>query len=380
MFLPRLLAVGALLVAVILAAVFGALALTEGDAEVKLPVAMVVPEESGMNRMILSVFESIELTDASLDLRYADEQEALRMVRNGDVIAALIIPPNFVQDIMSGKNTPATVTMRDNAGVESLLFRETAEAGGLLLKSSQCGVYAVHGAALAAGKKDEQVNKILEEANTKFITLALSQGAMISGKNVSSSDGLSMAEYFSSSGILLFALLLGTAITGLIRRDNGEFYRCLARKGVTSPAIATAKLCGTFVIQFVFAAAMAVLLGIAFSLGLGPENFVQMLPALLAVAAFQLFLTFAVDSPMAGVLLQFGAGVFLLFMAGGIVPREFLPGAFADISAFLPVTPMLEQIRHAMAGTAQALMGCLIWSALLFTGSVFLVERNIRKA
>ena len=380
-YLLKLLPAGAVFGAIVAAALFGgSMLLTEEEKIIRLPIAMIIEDDFGQNRIALSIFESIELNDAALDIRYMEKEPALDMVKNGELVAALFIPEGFVRDIMNGENSPATVTTGSRPGVEALLFRQAAEAGALLIKSSQCGVYAAYDAAFLSGIRQEQLDEVMDEINRRYVSLALTQNAMIENADVSGSAGLSMAEYLGASGVMLSLLLMGTAISGLFRRDNGEFYRCLFRKNVGGAWVALCKLCGIFVIQLVFAAILVFLFGAVFSIKANGITLVTLLPAVFTVAAFQMFLLYAVDSHMAGVMLQFCAGVFMLFMAGGIVPAELLPEGLTGAAQWLPITFALGQARSAIAGTDQALAGCIIWSFVLFLAGTGLINIKTRKA
>ena len=43
--------------------------------------------------------------------------------------AALFMPEGFVQDIMSGTNTPVTVVLADQSQMESRIFKELTQGG-----------------------------------------------------------------------------------------------------------------------------------------------------------------------------------------------------------------------------------------------------------
>ncbi len=55
-------------------------------------------------------------------------------MENGELLAALLIPEGFVQDIMSGVNTPVPVLLPENAGVESRIFKGAGRCRGADLK------------------------------------------------------------------------------------------------------------------------------------------------------------------------------------------------------------------------------------------------------
>ena len=56
--------------------------------------------------------------------------------------AALFMPEGFVQDIMSGTNTPVTVVLADQSQMESRIFKELTQGGAKALGAAQAGIYS----------------------------------------------------------------------------------------------------------------------------------------------------------------------------------------------------------------------------------------------
>ncbi|MFR8164823.1 MAG: ABC transporter permease [Enterocloster sp.] len=108
----------------------------------RITVGVALPENDILAKQVTSMLSSLESVKSICDLSYMSREECLEGMENGELLAALLIPEGFVQDIMSGVNTPVPVLLPENAGVESRIFKELADAGAQTLSAAQAGIYA----------------------------------------------------------------------------------------------------------------------------------------------------------------------------------------------------------------------------------------------
>lgn len=117
-------------------------ALYGGQAAGRITVGVALPENDILAKQVTSMLSSLESVKSICDLSYMSREECLEGMENGELLAALLVPEGFVQDIMSGVNTPVPVLLPENAGVESRIFKELADAGAQTLSAAQAGIYA----------------------------------------------------------------------------------------------------------------------------------------------------------------------------------------------------------------------------------------------
>lgn len=124
------------------AALLAGKALYGGQATGRITVGVVLPENDILAKQVTSMLSSLESVKSICDLSYMSREECLEGMENGELLAALLVPEGFVQDIMSGVNTPVPVLLPENARVESRIFKELADAGAQTLSAAQAGIYA----------------------------------------------------------------------------------------------------------------------------------------------------------------------------------------------------------------------------------------------
>ena len=132
----------ALLLLVGAAALLSARALYGERAVGRVAVGVILPEGDGLARQAVSMLSSLDSVESLCDFKYMDREEALRQLEKGQVYAVMEVPPQFVEDIINGKNTPVQIILPQGGGVESRIFMELTEAGEATLEASQAGIYA----------------------------------------------------------------------------------------------------------------------------------------------------------------------------------------------------------------------------------------------
>ena len=141
--LPHILAGAAVLVVLMgAAALLAGKLLYGGQAVERIPVGVVLPEEDALAGQAMRMVSSLESVKSLCDFTYIEEEATGEKLKKGELFAVLKMPDGFIQDIMSGVNTPVTVILPENAGAESRIFKELTDAGAEILGSAQAGIYS----------------------------------------------------------------------------------------------------------------------------------------------------------------------------------------------------------------------------------------------
>ena len=121
--LPHILAGAAVLVVLMgAAALLAGKLLYGGQAVERIPVGVVLPEEDALAGQAMRMVSSLESVKSLCDFTYIEEEATGEKLKKGELYAFLKMPDGFIQDIMSGVNTPVTVILPENAGAESRIF------------------------------------------------------------------------------------------------------------------------------------------------------------------------------------------------------------------------------------------------------------------
>lgn len=299
----------------------------------KITIAVVTDDTSKWMELGMSYLESSESVHTFCRLLPASRQEAGQMLLDGRAAASIYFPETFSRDIINGRNTPAVITYAGNTGIEELLFQELAMAASRILRSAQAGVYTLsdlYDRYDFNGKRSRH----LDYVNQHALQTAYIRSNLFVTEQVSSTNRLSTAEYYSASGIVLLLLLCGMSLGGFAAPETGSLSALLTRRGISAP-LRTIWKCISLMLFFL--TLMGVLLMIAAASGLVSWNCIFLLPSLAFFSsAWTIFAYTAAGSETSGTLLLFLAAFLCALCSGCLIPSAFLPRIVAAIGRHLP--------------------------------------------
>ena len=293
------------------------------------------------------MLSSLESVKSICDLSYMSREECLEGMENGELLASLLIPEGFVQDIMSGVNTPVPVLLPENAGVESRIFKELADAGAQTLSAAQAGIYAGD-ELLDLFHCSEARAQLERDLNRLYLEYSLPRGELFRKTAVSASGDVKPVVFYAISLFILALMLSAIPFSGFLQPLDPVLRRQLLLTGVGPVSMILSRILGLALLYMVLllsAASAAVLTGaIPFSSALPAALLLLSVSASsLAVCAFQ-----AAGNRMGGVLFLFLGATALHFFSGGILPLVFLPSAFQKAAPFLPPYIFIETVKMAV--------------------------------
>lgn len=409
----------ALLVAypVVIAVILG-FALTRGPSEPRVALLNQVPAAQQTitigGEEIDAVEEASRLFDALDTVEVASRAEAEELVREGDVLAALIIPPDVTQKLSSGME-PATVEVLYNAEdpvkrewVKNTITAHVADANAALselfseVAADYLGLIARGGSLTFLGRDIDvlglrRAEEILEDAlgelpagRTRERVADVAEFARLARENLGFSDDVLAsvgtpirveqrvvegadtplaafaAAIAAALSLMLVGLLLAAGLLAL-EREEGAYLR-LVRGLVSRAALLAAKALVTAALAG--AVALLVLVGIGLFTGLGfarlPLWALAAVAGALAFAALGLALGALAREVRAASLLALLLAVPVALVS--LVPSGSVSGGLYDVlsavASLFPFRPSIDALEAAL-GAEGSLLGPLAHLAAL---------------
>ena len=193
----------ALLVLAGAAALMAGRLLYDGQAVGRVAVGVFLPQEDALEdqtiknlgEQVMKMVTSLESVGSVCDFQRMDRETCLEKLEEGSLYAVLDIPERFVEDIISGANTPVKVWLREDTGAEGALFKEVADAGALILSAGQAGIYA--GGELFYGLGIQEAVKQMEvDLNWRYMDYSLGRTKYFRHMRVQAAEDVSTEELF----------------------------------------------------------------------------------------------------------------------------------------------------------------------------------------
>lgn len=385
--LPRMLAV-TLLLAVLTALAALLLTNTTGREDEKLPVrvALVADWEDGYLSQGLELLKSMDSSRFSFSLEPMSEEEAARALRRGELDGYAVIPEGFAEAMMLGEHRPIRyVALSGGADLGAQITREIAETVSALILETENAVYGAQDYAAERlpgidpyGAGDQLVLRyalrILDRE--RLYTLETPEGAA----------ALSLPAYYLCGVSVLFVLLWAVSCTPLFAARPRELGLLLRAQGLGSAGQLLAEYLSYVLLMLsalLFAGLAAGLLLRRFGViipeldALGAARFaLGALPPALMLCALQLLLFELAESTVGAVLLQFFNAAAQGYLAGCFYPASFFPEGLRRVSALLPASAAMNELRALLLRERGALWPVLLWLALCLGGAVLVRERR----
>ena len=358
--LPHILAGAAVLVVLMgAAALLAGRLLYGGQAAGRIPVGVVLPEDDALAKQAMRMISSLESVKSLCDFTYTEEEEAKDKLKKGELFAVLQMPDGFIQDIMSGVNTPVTVILPENAAVESRIFKELTDAGAKILGASQAGIYSgdellsVHGIEDATAVFERDMNQI-------YLSYSLPRMDYFRKVMVNATEDVSVFVFYGISAFVLVLLLSVISVSDLLKREPAVMRQKLSLMGIGPFTLAGSRILGISVLLGVISVPAAVLAGWAGMISVGFDTILTGGLVCLGAASFSVCLFLAAGSRIGGVFLLFFMVTVFHFLSGGFLPEVFLPESIQRAAPFLPSHILMEGVKMAVTGN-----GSLITTAKL---------------
>lgn len=339
-------------------------------------VALAVSDNSLVGKLLINTIEQAYLSTL-LDITEANEDEALEGVKNGEYVAAIILPEGFISDVSSGVECRAKVLLSNKARTEADTISSIVSFGERLMLAGQYGVFA--GERLIAENQLSYTvrSEFLEGANSDLMNEALGFNSKYFTFETLDYHGTGMPteSYYALCWSLLFLFLISLFFIPMFLTDcsQGMLNRLFAY-GMGKVKFMQYKL---IIMAFSRVLLFSAITAVLHRLGIVYIDLIAVIFTLVGIAYITVVgaaLTMCFGDGITGNVLSVIMGMFL---CGGIIPLPMLPGTVTTIGRFTPfgtAKAFFEPLFGAQPDTA-AMAVAVLYTAL----AIWLVGNKLSK-
>jgi ABC-2 type transport system permease protein len=356
-FLPHIVA-GALALCFIIGVIsFSASkALYEKKDNNKVNIALSMPENDKSAKFMISIIKEMKSIKESCNfVPVNNKEEAYKMVKDGEAYGAIIIPKGLARDIMDGTNTPATVVLPNNSSIEANLIKDLFDSGVKSLTSAQAGIYAVT-YEYEEVYNDRITKELQDNINIKYFDHTLARESYFNHTKISASGELTLIEYYISSGIVFFMLLLGMVFSKALCPSNKAFYEKLKSYNISKAVVTLTRIISVFTV-YIIVAVIGFFIYVLICKYLGTDimvfkirDYLILMFVIFCVVSYVVCIFTITESQISGSLLLFVSTLIMNFVSGGFIPTVFLPKALQSISPYMLTNVLSKQVGSIFIG------------------------------
>ncbi|MCQ2516527.1 MAG: ABC transporter permease [Saccharofermentans sp.] len=288
--------------------------------------------ENSENSYGLQFVENMESFEQSVHLIDCDNpEEVLELVEDGEVVAGLIFPDGFVDSIMTGENLSVDVIYNESATFEGYVVSDLLSSLTSMLGVGQASMQSMYDFC----KEYDLDTSAVDVAQIRSLSYAMSRFDLFEETQADSISDYSLVQKTTAAYSIYILLLSGFVFA--------YFY-----KGNTSAFIARAKLAGIskfklFVLEngmvtcMLYVPTLVIIVGLMISpLEVSPLALIAVLPVVLMIATVISGVCYVVKNSVASGYVIFAVGTLLMYLAGGLMPLEFMPRFLQELAIYNP--------------------------------------------
>ena len=306
---------------------------------VSINAGIVLPQNDPDIALCYQLLVSMDSIKNSCNFIPMTAEEGREKLLSGEISALVELPDGFVNSLMNGENTPAIITIPENAGIESIFFCSLIDAGAHTLSNCESGIYAITDLYEEYGF-DSYVTDAQDELFDYYYSYAINRTKFFLGKSITETGEVTKLDYYICSGMILLLLLCLMAMIGNFSARSNAQSTALKMHRISTGYIKLSEIIGVALMFFVMFGLIFTVLGIALPdhFSLMPVSYLSLFLLVFSATCFVMFICSLTDSGLIGSLVIFFLTAFMMYAGGRIVAGAFLPEAVEKLGTYLPVT------------------------------------------
>lgn len=355
---------------------------TTNKSQSRIGVGIVGSIENKYMKLGVEMLNNMDASRFSIKFINMDEIAARKYLKAGEIIGYFKIDKDFIEALEKGENRPVEY-ISSGAGMISALSKEVASVFSTLLVNSERAIYATDNYLI---DHPQVYNR--ERANTEFnielLKNVMSRGKIYDVKSIDTVSGLSDTDNYICGMSVLFMMLTGLGLGGLLCKKNESLLRVLKSRGLSygDSLIADMFVISLYIILtvLIFTGGMA-LTGAILP---GNHNFVNLFEyckdiVFLSVmfASMHLFIYEIIYKRVVAVLAELLLSISLGYIGGCIYPISFFPDIIRKLSIFLPSGAGIQVLSDGMGYSVDIFCFIIILLySILFIGGVYALRNK----
>lgn len=355
---------------------------TTSKSQSRIGVGIVGSIENKYMKLGVEMLNNMDASRFSIKFINMDETAAKKSLKAGEIIGYFKIDKDFIEALEKGENRPVEY-ISSGAGMISALSKEVASVFSTLLVNSERAIYATDNYLI---DHPQVYNR--ERANTEFnielLKNVMSRGKIYDVKSIDTVSGLSDADNYICGMSVLFMMLTGLGLGGLLCEKNESLLRVLKSRGLS---YGDSLIADMFVISlYIILTVLIFTGGMALTGAILPGNYnsVNLFEyckdiVFLSVmfASMHLFIYEIIYKRVVAVLAELLLSISLGYIGGCIYPISFFPDIIRKLSIFLPSGAGIQVLSDGMGYSVDIFCFIIILVySILFIGGVYALRNK----
>jgi len=312
-------------------------------------VACYVPDDEAYSRLGIGLVKQMDSVKHTIDIKQVNtEKRVVRLVEEGDAIAGIIVPEGFIEKMGTPDAEMVTVIYRDADTFEEHVVNDLLYAMSDLLGTAQASILTAGEYAKEMGFSDGDAWEIEREVSSNSFSYVMNRKTLYNKVDVNDLVAKYAVRERLTASYTLYIMMMSVFVISFFFKGNNDIFRARAKlSGIKTWKIFLIETgCAASMIYLVYLLLFICLCFIFESMKI--LSLITVIPAVLIIALLGTGLCYLVKSPTAVSYITFGAGTILMYLAGGLIPLDFMPVFFQKAAVFNPFYYLIRFFMRSM--------------------------------
>ena len=323
--------------------------LFENNTDSIVSVACYVPDDESYNQLGIALVQRMDSVKHTIDInQVSSEKKVVRLVEDGDAIAGIIVPEGFIENMGTPEARHVSVIYRDADTFEEHIVNDLLYAMSDLLGTAQASILSAAEYADNMGIGSSEIYEIRGDVQSKSFSYVMDRKALFHKIDADDIVAKYAIRERLTASYTLYILMMSVFVISFFYKGNNDIFRARAKLS----GIKTWKI---FLIESGCAAVMIYLLYVVMFIclcfifeSMKILSLITVIPTILIIALLGTTLCYIVKSPAAVSYITFGAGTLMMYLAGGLIPIDFMSRFFQNAAVFNPFYYLIRFFMRSM--------------------------------
>ena len=323
--------------------------LFEDNTDSVVSVACYVPDDEAYSRLGIDLVKQMDSVKHTIDINQVKTQEkVVKLVEEGDAIAGIIVPEGFMETMGTPDAVQVQIIYRDADTFEEHIVNDLLYAMSNLLGTAQCSVLTAGEYAEQMGLDTSQVYAVENAVTSNSFSFVMDRKSLFRKINVDDLVAKYAVRERLTASYTLYIIMMSVFVISFFYKGNSDIFRARAKlSGIKTWKIFLLESgCAAVMIYLIYILIFVCLCFVFESMKV--LSLLTVIPVVLIVALAGTALCYLVKSPTTVSYITFGAGTSLMYLAGGLIPLDYMPHFFQNAAVINPLHYLIEFFMRSM--------------------------------
>ncbi|MDQ2088119.1 ABC transporter permease [Herbivorax sp. ANBcel31] len=342
-----------------------------------ISIGVVDRDDTIESRILINQLSDIDLI---AEINRVSEEDAVTLIDENKIAAAVIVPEGFISSVVSGENKSITILGNAKREQQAIIIRTLVTGASNIVSSGQAVLYSYSKFVNETGIARDELNQEFNALSEDIVMSSLDRSNVVSEIRTYPQDNLTATEHYTASLLALFLLFSAVPVSKLllVERTSGIASRRETTNLGGSRVLASKLIVSLFVSVFQMSLIFFITSKV-FNNYWGAGFFITLaifLSGIFAVSCWSLFVSVISNNQRQFEVISSMGILFMALIGGSIYPIAKMPNIIRSASTFTINRWIQEGFMKVFSGNRHPDISQEITS-LIIIGMFFVVFSTI---